>query len=1140
MVSDKTLSAVAAIAWVLGAPVAAQAQANFAFDLPAQPLERALRAVATRTGTNIVFSGATVQGKQAPRLSGTFTPAAAYRALLQGSGLSLGVTSGGSFVVTGPQTGDRAPGTITGHIVEADGNRNVAGALVRIVETGQTTTADDLGGFRFPGIAPGTYTIEISFLGFPTITQSVTVDGTAQPPLEFAMGEGGTRAAEIVVYGSRSARANALNLQRTAENSADVISADDLGNFTGTTFSDALRRAPGVSFQRDTLTGDGTNVVVRGLEPDMNAVKLNGLNLPVGNGTGRSADLSNLLADSVSKITISKSLLPSQDSAGTGGLVEIETLSPLNRPRRYANFLIEGGKSAKDFNKDFLVSGTVAGTFGNLGLSASVQYRDVSARTISYNNVLQYGRSLPLDANGRPTILTFEQVNPLTIFPFVEGAVDAYPTRLETNFNHVDQSTLAGTFSAEWRIGDHTNLKLDIQHSEANRTTYSLQDAFGAASKYTDRPGGAALAELNLSLAPGNAAISRDQSYAYDRDAKTITDTYSFNGKTTLGKVELTYLLGFAHGTETHPASFTTQLRMPNVDATAAMFAPEATDATGGYIITPWGPRHGSDIPLPYLSAAGWSFVNNPANFRIENASGQIDTTTGKNDRYTASYSAKYLADWGPVNYIEAGAYLERTEFRSNLVRSQLGGGVLASALPLEFGPSDLSQIGMTGAGFSVVSERSLRNFVGNIAQYAGGPTGFTLTPIVPNPDQDNQRTMEQTIAAYVQTRLDFGKLEVIGGVRYNHTELNARNLIFPSYIGPILPANGGGFGNDLVFQNAFSRLVTEKATAADFLPRVLFNYRESDNLIFRGGYFMSVARPQIGQLSTQTRISFINIPIPGPEGPKPILQINTGNPNLKPATTQNFDLSVEYYHKIGVMKLSGFYKRIDNLLQANVTNGPANLTAVTLPNHPYFQGAPYFDPAHPENAMITGTTPANSDHVATIWGIETQVERQFDFLPGAWNGLGIFANYTFTKSSRAERYSWAYGATGQSVFEFLSIPFSQQPKHSGTAALTYNKYGIDATLAYGFQSRAMSMFRPRGLSVYSEGVQTLDFRAEYYLRPSFGKIRVYVEASDLLKGTSTPDVQETFGGTGTTPKFYTRATYLGGRKFKLGVSTTF
>ena len=105
---------------------------------------------------------------------------------------------------------------------------------------------------------------------------------------------------------------------------------------------------------------------------------------------------------------------------------------------------------------------------------------------------------------------------------------------------------------------------------------------------------------------------------------------------------------------------------------------------------------------------------------------------------------------------------------------------------------------------------------------------------------------------------------------------------------------------------------------------------------------------------------------------------------------------------------------------------------------------------------------------------------------------------------------------------------------------MTYNKYSLDATLAYSFQSRALSSFYPRDLSVYQEGVGTLDFRAEYYLHPSFGKIRIYVEASDLLKGTSSPDVQETFGGEGSAPAFYTRATYLGGRKFKVGLSANF
>jgi TonB-dependent receptor len=1124
----------------------AQAQALYAFNLPEQALETSLRAVASRTDTNVVFTGETVRGRTAPPLNGDFSAEGAYQAVLSGSGLRLTVTDGGSFVISAPARQGQGQGSLSGRVSVVGSARGLDGALVRLVETGQTTSVDDNGRFRFPALAAGDYTVEISFLGYQTLVETVTVPAGGGLDRDFVLSEmyAGATIDDVVVYGSRSARANALNLQRTAENSADVISADDLGNFTGTTFSEALRRAPGVAFQRNSVNGDGTNVIVRGLEPDMNAVKLNGLNLPVGNGVGRSADLSNLLADSVSRITINKSLLPSQDSSGTGGLIEIETMSPLDRPERYANFLVEGGEVPNDFGSDYLASGTVAGTFGGIfGLSASVQYRKHSTRSIAYDagsngGRLNFGRFLPLDASGNP-ITTLEAVNPLETFPFVDGEGQAYPGGLVTSFFHDETETLAATLSAEWQIASHTNLKFDYQHAESTTNFFSLSDTFSTGAEYITPTGGGP-AQLTLDLSPGNAGISRSQAYAYDRDVQKVTDTYSLNGKTTLGAFEFKYLAGYAHGTERHPSSFSMQLRMPDTDATSGLFLPEAVDPLTGRILTGFAPRSGSGIPLPLLSSEGWALVNDPSSFTIENASGQFDDSRGRNDRYTASGSARWTSGGGLLNYVEVGAYYERTEFQSDLVRSQIGGNVPVSALGLEFAPSDLTRIGLSTPGFSTLSERALSGFVGDLDRYLSNGSGLTLTPIEPHPDQGRENTEETSFAAYLQTRLDIGKLEIIGGVRYNRTELAATNLSFPVYTGPILPENGGGMGVDFVFQNEFTRLVTQETVAEDLLPRVLFNYRATDDLIFRGGYFLSVARPAIGQLSSETRVSFINFPIPGPEGVKPILQINSGNPNLKPATTDNFDLSAEYYSGVGIFKLSAFYKRIDNLLQTNITNGPATLAAVTLPDHPYFNGAPYFDPNNPSSVFITGGSPVNSDEVAEIWGIEAQAERRFDFLPGFWSGLGVFVNHTYTESSRADRYNWSYDPDPDNVFTFTGLPFVQQPAHSGTAALTYNKYDIDATLAYGYQSRALSLFQPRGLSVYSENVETLDFRAEYYLRPRFGAFRLYVEANDLLNGTSDPDLEQSFGGEGGAPKFFSRATFLGGRSLKIGLSATF
>ncbi len=1140
MRSKLILAALAASCGTIGYVPAAYAQARFSLDVPPQSLDAALSRVASLTGTNIVFDAQTVRGKTSPALHGSFSPRDAYEALLRGSGLTLSVTKGGSYVVStpgGPGRAARGNSSISGHLARADGSRALAGALVRIAETNESTTADNNGNFRFTDLPAGEYTLEISFLGFQTLYERVRVGSGKSVHLSLSLAEGKEDDATIVIYGTRSARANALNLQRAAENNSDVISADDLGNFTGTTFSDALRRAPGVSFQRDSVTGDGTNVIVRGLDPDMNNVKLNGLQLPVGNGTGRSADLSNLLADSVSKITISKSLLPSQDSAGTGGLIEIETLSPLNRPHRYANLQVEGGGSGSDFSRDVLVSGTVAGRFGskdNFGLSASVQYRRNSVRNIGYGTVTKFGAFLPDGPDGQPTLKTNDALDPRSTFPFVPGDTGAYVTQLQTSFNHVKQSTLAATLSAEWQVSAGTNLKVDYQHSQVTRTSYSLTDIFGGLSEYSDIPGGEAISALHLDRTPGNAGLQREQQYAYDPDARIITDTYSVNGKSTFGKIGLTYLLGYAHGSEDHGRSTVLDLRMPDSDALASDFLPAATDAKLGYIVTPFGQRNGSGIPIPLLSSTGWALINNPSLYTIDDGTGQIDTTTGSNDRYTANLSARWSIDLGPLKYIEIGGRYERTTFKSNLVRTQFGGGASVADLGLPFTPTDLGRIGVNGANFTAMSEGTLVNFLDTIDQFIARDPNLTLMPIAPAAGQDKQSTEEDNYAAYVQTRLQFGKLEIIGGVRYNRTDLSATNLIFPTYIGPILPEDGGGFGVDLAFQNKFSKLVTERTTAADFLPRVLFNYRQSDKLIFRGGYFMSVARPQIGQLSTQTRITFINIPIPGPDGVKPILQISSGNPNLKPAVTHNFDLSAEYYDKIGIIKVGLFYKRIKNLLQANQTNGPANLANITLPDSPYFQGAPYFDPAHPENYFINGGSPINSDHVAEIWGIEGQIERQFDFLPGALSGFGIFANYTYTKSSRWQQYSWAYAPTGQdNIYQFSNLPFNQQPKHSGTISLTYNKYGIDATLAYSFQSSVLDNFIPRGLSVYDKGVHTLDFRGEYYLDKR-RRYRIYLEASDLLKGVDTPDVQQLQAG------YYTRATYLGGRKFKIGTSLSF
>ncbi len=62
-------------------------QAPVALTLAAQPLDRALTELAARTGLHIGVASSLLAGKQAPALSGTYTPAEALQRLLAGSGL---------------------------------------------------------------------------------------------------------------------------------------------------------------------------------------------------------------------------------------------------------------------------------------------------------------------------------------------------------------------------------------------------------------------------------------------------------------------------------------------------------------------------------------------------------------------------------------------------------------------------------------------------------------------------------------------------------------------------------------------------------------------------------------------------------------------------------------------------------------------------------------------------------------------------------------------------------------------------------------------------------------------------------------------------------------------------------------------
>jgi TonB-dependent receptor len=1131
-----------AIVCVMATPAAAQSKS---FDVPAQSLQSAVHQLGRQADIQIIAARKVTQGKQGNAVRGNMTAEEAIAQLLAGTGLVAKRTGAGTWTIV-PLAGAAAASggaqqaqgqaVLVGSVRDHKTGAALKGARVEVVETGASTSTGDLGDFRFARLPTGDVTLRVSYLGFPEQTETVAVVGGLTNRADVYLGSGVTT--EIVVTGQVSARAQALNQQRTAENSQTVISGDLLGNFNGTTISDSLRRAPGVAFQQNDRSGDGTNIIIRGLSPDYNQVKLNGVSLAETTGTGRSSDLSTLLSDSVSQIKISKTLLASQSSSGTGGLVEIETKSPLDRPKRYFNISADGTLRGKGYGHEYSVSGTASlrfGAEGNFGVSASYQYRKQDISTYSYNASTVLGPYLPLGPNGQPAVVA--DLDPASPFPLFDGQ-DVFVNFSSANRNSLKSETTNLTLGAEWQVSGSTNLRLDYVRSERADDRLDLSyDLAGSTFYASNLPVSAEGGALRNVLTLRRPTLSAGNSVTFTPNATSHSDTISFRGKSALGALTLDFGAGHARGSSSNgdlDVSFSVGEGL-SLPPGSPLLAPGVINPATGIVATYFGPRRGSRVPVPLLTAAGLDALRSLPLPLFYGAYGRIGTG-GSSSNWTGNVSGKYEFDSGILKYIEAGVQYDRREFSSQQRRST------TYAPSADFNPVPVPDIGLiyddqtfgpvSGDGvYRSITRASIIDFFSRIDSFGFPYFEDTLDPLL-----NGTSTREEDIAGFVQARLDIGRLEVIGGVRIERNKIDALAVSGTQIIN-----EQGVYDQD--FYDQTRQLINGRGSLTSVLPRILINWRAQENLIFRAGYYSTVARPQIFQLNSTRNIYYDARPLFGPTGSQPTMQITSGNPDLKPARTHNFDVSAELYDgNVGVIKASLFLKRIKNLLESNSYDISSSIDDVDLPSHPLLDNLP-------GDVFTVFSRPINNPDMATVWGAEFEAERRLSFLPGILSGLGVYANYTYSRSRKTALFPWQsapiYDANGNVVDRearlfTLKLPFEQSPRHSGTIGLTYSRPGTDASLFYTAQSSRFNAYGDFRLHEYNAAVDSLDFRITHDLKVASGTLRIAFEATNLLKGGADANTQTFKRSEGNGEKYYQGGYFHGGRRFALGLSATF
>ena len=161
-------------------------------------------------------------------------------------------------------------------------------------------------------------------------------------------------------------------------------------------------------------------------------------------------------------------------------------------------------------------------------------------------------------------------------------------------------------------------------------------------------------------------------------------------------------------------------------------------------------------------------------------------------------------------------------------------------------------------------------------------------------------------------------------------------------------------------------------------LPSLNLRYKLTDDLQWRFAAGRAITRPAINQLNAYLKVGASWAATPGGQSTLAGWKATSGgNPALRPMISDQFDTSLEWYFApTGQLYTTLFHKKLKNYIADEIWL--QNIAGQTLP--------------------VSG--PVNAGD-GTVKGFEIGYSQFFDFLPGAWRGFGVQANYTYLKSSR-------------------------------------------------------------------------------------------------------------------------------------------
>ncbi len=863
-------------------------------------------------------------------------------------------------------------GQIRGVVTDSTTHDPLFGANIWLKGTGLGAASDLHGNYQIVQVPEGTYTLVVRYIGYKGKELSIRVTGGRTLELNLSLSAEAVQGQEVTVTAQAQGQRAAINQQLTSNTIVNVVSSERIHQLPDDNAATALSRLPGVSLM------NGDQVVIRGVQAKLNQILLNGIELPSTDMNNRATDLGFISSNLLSGIEVIKALTPDMDANALGGVVNLrlrEAPSGL-----HFDALAQGNYNSQDHVGDnYKFWASVSQRFFNDKLGVFLQGNldrtdggnQVASITPSFygtsNN--DYGQAtyvttaanFEYDANivknsGGSLILDYRLPNGKIVFQntYAGDVTDQLKNYVVFNFNNTsaiytpDRSLYGkdlwiNALQAENTFGD---IKVNISLSHSATQQYTI---------YGYSPGlyGAAWSEFYNQT--GTTAP-----FGYDASGNAI----SYNSLAAQESMTLTKALGvFNNLNPQDPGSAT----------------------IGG-----WTQSIANQF---YQHLYNVSFdVSAPVNF-------------GKEISATFKAGGKYIRTTRENNIDEDFAHGAQDLYINPAANAYLG---VSASNPVKFSMvmnNDFkrgkyymnSLFDMTNGGFMYTLDRTKYDTWLKLSEQ-----GWSTPIQYADSYKNDWNGAEQFTAGYVMGTFNIGpQLTLLGGARFESYNMNYHaNFTYVTHTvyGDCVSTEGGSISvNDSanvyytkiyhpnsVPYNAFNVNRTDN----NLFPDVLLDYKVNDWANVRLAYTTGISRPDYTAIIPKVAFYAGNFEL--------------GNPELKPATAQNFDVVGSFHNNyIGLFTIDAFYKIIKNQMYNTSIYyvDRARYAANTyIPDSTFlWQRFGFTVP----NTQTIGLA-LNNPNLGFIRGIEVDWQTNFWYLPGPLSALVLDVNYTKSGSNTA------------------------------------------------------------------------------------------------------------------------------------------